>query len=215
MPVFRSGAGLVPAWSELEFFEIVELLPGQTLAFERRSAKEQLVVTSGHCRIACTDDSVEAGEGTVLEVSAPDDTFFIYEVPTETVVVRMCGHWEELTGDTGVFRVAAAEQPGNPGDPAPYQRNTAFDNHYHDCDAYWIIVEGHGVATSEGERYPVGPGDCVATRRGEHHDFPLVEEPITAVYLETTLYGQRRLGRLWEHRDGPAQPRVQPQANSY
>ncbi|MHB0855980.1 MAG: cupin domain-containing protein [Anaerolineae bacterium] len=206
MSVFRSGAESMPAWSELEFFEVVDLAPGQILAFERRSAKEKLVVASGHCRIAYTDDSIEAAEGTVLEVSAPDDTFFVYEVPTETVVVRMCGHWAEVTGGTGLFSVEATAEPGNPADPAPYERNTAFDNHYHDCDAFWIIVEGRGVAVSGGVSYPVGPGDCVATRRGEHHDLPLVEEPIRAVFLGTTLYGEHRLGHLWEHRDGPAQP---------
>ena len=62
---------------------------------------------------------------------------------------------------------------------------------------------------SEGRHYAVGPGDCVATRRGDHHDFPLAPEPVTAVYLETTLRGRRRRGHLWDHTHGPAEPHAE------
>ena len=95
----------------------------------------------------------------------------------------------------------------NRGDPVGYRKQTAFDNHYHDCDEYWILFEGSGVAASEGRLYDVGPGDCVATGMGHHHDFPIVREPVKAVYFETTMEGQRRRGHLWNHTHGAAEPR--------
>ena len=53
----------------------------------------------------------------------------------------------------------------------------------------------------------LGPGDCVATGMGHHHDFPIVVEPVRAVFFETTMQGRKRRGHLWNHRHGPAEPR--------
>ena len=93
------------------------------------------------------------------------------------------------------------------GDPVPYPKTTNFDCHYHDCDEYWILFEGSGTAVSEGNSYVVGAGDCVATGMGHHHDFPDVAERVQAVYFETTLAGQQRVGHLWDHTHGRAQPK--------
>ena len=41
---------------------------------------------------------------------------------------------------------------------------------------------------------------------GDYRDVPLAPEPVTAVYLETTLPGRRQRGHLWEHTHGPAEP---------
>ena len=59
-------------------------------------------------------------------------------------------------------------------------------------------------------KYEVSAGDGVATGMGHHHDFPLVSEPVRAVYLETT-YGGREAARLPQTRSthGKAQPRVE------
>jgi mannose-6-phosphate isomerase-like protein (cupin superfamily) len=59
---------------------------------------------------------------------------------------------------------------------------------------------------SENTLYDVGPGDCVATRMGHHHDFPAVTEPVLAIYFETTMRGKHRRGHLWERVHGPAFP---------
>jgi mannose-6-phosphate isomerase-like protein (cupin superfamily) len=90
-----------------------------------------------------------------------------------------------------------------------YRKETNFDSHYHDCDEYWIFFKGRGVAVSEGKHYEVAAGDCVATGMGHHHDFPLVYEPLEAVFFETTLEGQKRRGHLWEHTHGLAQPQAE------
>ena len=76
-----------------------------------------------------------------------------------------------------------------------------------DFDEYWIIVKGRGKAVTEGISYDILPGDCVATGMGHHHDLPQVFEFIQAVYFETTLEGQKRLGHLYNHADGPAHPK--------
>ena len=59
-----------------------------------------------------------------------------------------------------------------------------------------------------GKSFEVGPGDCVATGMGHHHDFPHVSEPIRAIYFETTLEGEKRRGHLWDHKHGAAQPQT-------
>ena len=38
---------------------------------------------------------------------------------------------------------------------------------------------GEGTVVSEGRHYQVGPGSCIATGMGHHHDFPLVTTPLT------------------------------------
>jgi len=119
----------------------------------------------------------------------------------------MCGRWGDETGGAGIFTVSKADNPSDRGDPIDYPKETNFDNHYHDCDEYWILFEGRGVAVSEGKRYEVGPGDCIVTGMGHHHDFPQVFEPVKAVYFETTIEGKKRRGHLWNHTHGPAEPK--------
>lgn len=210
MPVFQAGPNQAPEWCELEQFDIVRLTPGQTHVFPRLGHREKLVVGKGRCRASIGPEEVNAAEGAILEVG-PDVPYAQLKVVLcldEVTVVRMAGHWGEETGGCGLFGGAEVEEPSDPGDPADYEKRTAFDSHWHDCDEYWIILEGRGVAVSEGKRYQVGPGDCVATGMGHHHDMPLISEPIKAVYFETTLEGQKRLGHLWSHTHGEAQPKA-------
>jgi mannose-6-phosphate isomerase-like protein (cupin superfamily) len=53
----------------------------------------------------------------------------------------------------------------------------------------------------------VRPGDCVTIGMGHHHDFPLIDAPVKAVFFETTLEGAKRVGHLWNHTHGLAQPK--------
>jgi mannose-6-phosphate isomerase-like protein (cupin superfamily) len=114
----------------------------------------------------------------------------------------MSGSWFEPTGKSGVFRVRPTEAPTDRGDPVTYPKQTTFDSHYHDCDEFWVVVDGAGTAVTEGRHFEVESGDCVATKMGDHHDFPLVRVPIVAVFFETSLHGQQRLGHLWDHTHG-------------
>ena len=207
MPVFRSGPDQAPAWCELRFFDIVRLAPGQTHHFARVAPREKLIVGRGACRVRIGATEHEAPERTDLDLPTPDGAFEVVAVAEPTTLIRMAGTWGEDLGGAGVFGVRPSEDPRDRGDPVPYLKQTDFDAHYHDCDEYWIVFEGHGTAVSEGQHYPVGPGDCVATGMGHHHDFPAVSEPVRAVFFETTLEGQKRRGHLWEHTHGPAEPR--------
>jgi len=206
MPVFTSGTGLAPPWCELEYFNIRVVPQGGNHTYMRLGRKEKLIVGRGQCRVAIGDRTVDAGEGANLDL--PDDKggFHVVEAMTDCTLVRMCGRWGDEVGGSGIFTVADSDSPSDAGDPVDYPKRTCLDNHYHDCDEYWILFEGRGTVVSEGKSYEVGPGDCVATGMGHHHDLPIVVEPVRAVYFETTMEGAQRPGHLWAHTHGPAQP---------
>jgi mannose-6-phosphate isomerase-like protein (cupin superfamily) len=207
VPVFTSGEGLAPDWCEMSFFETVTLGRGDRRLFERVSPKEKVIVCLGQCRLGTEGERTVARAGGNLDRPETADHWEVDEVTEHTVLVRMCGQWGEVTGASGLFSVRESLAPHDRGDPVPYPKATDFDCHYHDCDEYWIIWEGRGLAVSEGQFYDVGPGDCVATGMGHHHDFARADEPVRAVYFETTLEGAKRLGHLREHTHGPARPR--------
>jgi mannose-6-phosphate isomerase-like protein (cupin superfamily) len=208
MPVFRSNEA-PPGWCELRFFEIVELAPGATHAFARLAPKEKLVVGRGACRVRVRAAEHEATEKAILDLTDEGERFEIVAIEEPTTLIRMGGDWGEELGGCGLFAVREIEQPSDAGDPVSYPKRTSFDAHYHDCDEYWILFEGRGIAVSESKHYEVEPGDCVATGMGHHHDFPLVGEPVRAVFFETTMQGRKRRGHLWTHTHGPAEPQVE------
>ncbi len=67
--------------------------------------------------------------------------------------------------------------------------------HFHDCNEYWIIIEGTGVATSEGRSYDLGPGDMLLTKQGDEHSL-LVTEKMVAVYFYGVIPPGGRIGHL-------------------
>ena len=139
-------------------------------------------------------------------MGGPDKHFAVLDVREPTVLVHLCGTWGEETGGSALSRVREIADPVERGDPVTYPKRSSIDNHYHDCDEYSIVLEGRGTVVSEGRHYDVGPGDCVATGMGHHHDFPLAPAPVKAVFFETTLAGQCRRGHLWNHTHGLAAP---------
>lgn len=204
MPVFTSRKDATPEWCEMEYFEIVTLLPGETHVFERAGTKEKLILSRGRCRLRYAGQVVDIAEGTNLDLV--DGVFIVDNVVSETVLVRMCGRWGDETGGSGLFRLKAGAKGEDTGDAVEYPKDYPFDNHFHDCDEYWIIIEGRGVTSSEGKLYELGPGDCLATGMGYHHDFPKVYETVLGVFFETTLEGKKRRGHLWEHKHGKVEP---------
>ena len=207
MPVFKSGEDRSPTWCELTYFDIVNLSPGQRHTFERLGKREKLVVGQGQCHIVCNEQTTLTEKGVSLDLVSEDGQFEVTGALSNTTLIRMCGCWGDQVGCSGLFAVNKHNHPSDGGDPVNYPKETNFDNHYHDCDEYWILFAGRGVVVSEGKHYEVGVGDCVATGMGHHHDFPQVFEPVEAVYFETTLERQKCLGHLWNHTYGKAQPR--------
>ena len=207
MPVFQSGFGQAPAWCELEYFEILSLLPGGSRELLWRGRKEKLFAGEGNCTIMIAGRKRRLVEGQHIDLPSPVGYLHITTADQPTILVRIAGRWGEETGGCGVFTLEPGTVSRNTGDPVDYPRTIDFDVHYHDCDEYWIIFAGQGTVMTEGRHYTVGPGACVATGMGHHHDFVRVEEPVRGVYFETTLEGKKRLGHLWDHTHGPAQPR--------
>ena len=206
MPVFRSAKGAAPAWCQMQYFDIVRLDKGQTYEYGRDGQMEKLIVARGCVRVRCADGPIEAQEGANFDIGPADAPFAVLAVAEPAVLVRMCGQWGEECGGSGLLRVENCAEPADKGDAVDYEKRTNLDSHYHDCDEYWILYEGRATAVSEGTFYAVEAGDCLATGMGFHHDMPLADEPVRAVYFETTLEGQKRRGHLWDHTHGTAQP---------
>jgi mannose-6-phosphate isomerase-like protein (cupin superfamily) len=208
VPVFQSGPGRAPSWSELEFFEIVRLASGEAHEFKRIGAKEKLIVGAGACRIAVDAGRGEpAEEGANLDLGVATGSFRVAEIRQATTLIRMCGRWDDDLGGSGLFPGVMVADPHDGGDVVDYPKQTNFDRHFHDCDEHWIVFEGSGEVITEGKRFSVAPGDCIATGMGHHHDMPIVHDPIRAVFFETTMEGQKRRGHLWDHKHGAAEPR--------
>ena len=205
MPIIKSGEDNAPTWCGLKYFEVVMLAQGETRDFARRGKREKIIVGAGSCEIRFGAEVVAGEVGTNVDLLRADDHFAVRAVDDPATLVWMCGDWEEETS-SGIFTVVESDRREDRGDAVDYAKETSFDRHYHDCDEYWILFEGSGVAVSEGRSYEVGPGDCVATGMGFHHDFPIVHQPVESVYFETGLEGRKRRGHLWEHTHGPAVP---------
>lgn len=207
MPVFGPGPDQAPPWCELEQFDIVDLAPGETYRFDRRSRRELIIVTDGDCRLAAGDAVIIGRRGVMMELPTDAGTFEVTHTVRPTTLVRMAGRWGDDYRGAGLFIVGEGDNRSKPGDPVEYPKTTRFDNHYHDLDEYWIFYEGRGVVYSEGIRYDVGPGDCIATGTGHHHDVSEVFDPVLrGVWLETTPLREKRRGHLWEHTHGAAVP---------
>jgi mannose-6-phosphate isomerase-like protein (cupin superfamily) len=209
MPVFQSGPNQAPSWCELKSFDIVELNPGENHSFERLGPKEKLIVGKGKCRVRFGGEAVDAAERTNLDIIDNGIAFGVDEVKEPTTLIRMCGDWGEELGGSGLFSADKPEERQEErGEPVDYPKETNFDAHWHDCDEYWILFEGSGTAVTEGIHFEVKAGDCVATGMGHTHDFPIVNEPVRAVYFETTMMGEKRRGHLWSHTHGPPEPKA-------
>lgn len=199
MPVLHGDMGDRPDWCELERYEITSLPSGGEFTWRASHERNKMVVVDGLCR----SGGHSLGRGRSLDVPAGEHVITCDDAATW---VLLGGHWGDDCGGAGIFTVARAEEPADIGDPVTYPKHTTFDRHYHDCDEYWILVSGRGTAVSEDVIHEVGPGDCVATRMGHHHDFSEVTEPVSAIFFETTMRGMKRRGHLWEHSHGPAVP---------
>ena len=207
MPIFKSGKDFVPSWCEVEDFEFISLSLDDRKTLDRRGEREAFVVCRGTVLIETTVASAHLLEGSTFEVKDADtDKVNLRACSQQAYVCRVIGHWKSITS-SGVFTVETAEPPSSDS-PYDYEKTTDFDNHYHDCDEYWFFFEGNGKAVSEGKFYDVGPGDCIATGMGWHHDVASVEaDGIKAVYFEGTLEGRKRTGHLWEPKHGKAKPK--------
>ena len=73
--------------------------------------------------------------------------------------------------------------------------------HYHDTNEYWVIIEGRGTCTTEGDTYEIGPGDVVLTKGGDEHAL-VVTESMVAVYIYGRLGPGDTLGHKHKEHSG-------------
>lgn len=215
MPVVNIDQQRFPGWCELHRFDIFHIEEGETTKVQWTSPQCKIVNVVGNITINDSGFTRNAAWDAPRDL-APQNRHAVIQAGTHgALFVLLEGTWSAQTGGSGVFGVSATTRPENRGDPAPNPRNTSFDNHFHDCDEYWIIIEGAGTACTEGNCYDVAAGDCIITGAGDHHDFPQVFSfPVRAVFFETSLVGQQRTGHLWEHTHGLAIPQRNPGTNS-
>ena len=208
MPVFRSH-DRPPAWCELRSFEIIDLGQAGAAGRRRTEPRERLLVTAGTVQLAGGASSIVLKESQFLDLDAyPDFTEWTATACSRAAqLTRLSGRWGQHVSGCGIFRVTSEEDVPNNGDPVDYPKKTRVDAHYHDCDEYWVLLEGRASVIVGGRAFAMGPGDCVGIGMGHHHDMPIVHEPVKAVFFETTLEGLKRVGHLWNHTHGLAEPR--------
>ncbi len=201
MPLINCSEDMMPSWSDLDFIDVINLNEGEIRSFISTSAREMYFVGDGICKMIINRKISYAQRGHTFKIESLNSTIKV-KAETDCVIIVIGGHWEGLTGTHGIFTLDNSDNPKNEGDPTDYPRKTDFDNHYHDCDEYWVIFKGSGNAISGGKKYELKPGYCLATRMGEHHDIPEVYEEIVAVWFESSLKGLMREGHLWVHKHG-------------
>ena len=205
MTVLQSGQE-APKWCELHRFELIPLALGATMERRPETASERLIGTAGTTQVKQGSRSVLLKEGQFLDMDPNGGVWTGMGASEGAGIVRLMGAWGPDIAGCGIFRVKPATGPETKGDPVSYAKNTAIDSHYHDCDEYWIVLDGTGGAVVGDRHHAMAPGDCLCIGMGHHHDFPLTDTEVKAVFFETTLHGRKRIGHLWNHTHGQAQP---------
>ncbi|WP_409190576.1 cupin domain-containing protein [Bradyrhizobium sp. RDM4] len=206
MSVFRSGEQ-PPGWCELSGFELIELTEPRSIPFTAQ--KQRLLVTRGKCRLAGRNGAQVISEGQFWEMDKANAPFTVDVGDGKAQVIIFFGKWGTELGGCGIFKMTSSTPEWEKGDPVSYPKSTTFDSHYHDCDEYWVIIEGAGTVVVGSRSFEVAAGDCVPIGMGHHHDLPQVRADVKGAYFETTLEGQKRFGHLWEHKHGPAEVRTE------
>ena len=202
---FRSG-GKPPAWCELKGFETLAVDGVGRMPLRRQAMRERVLVTASAIQLFCRGRSQVLSEKQFFDLPHDIGDYWLTAVRPGAEVIRLMGAWGDELGGCGIFSARNEENPADRGDRVDYPKYTSVDSHYHDCDEYWIGLEGSGEAIVGNRRIRFGAGDCVPIRAGHRHDLPNAPDGIRAVFFETTLIGQKRVGHLWEHTHGPAVP---------
>ena len=121
--------------------------------------------------------------------------------------LRLSGNWSREIAGCGLWTMENDPNATDQGDPVDYPKETRMDSHYHDYDEYWFLLEGAATVVVADQSVEAVAGDCIAISAGHHHDMPQVKETMVGAFFETSLIGRKRLGHLWNHTHGPAEPR--------
>lgn len=189
-----------PAWSDVKSFSLHDVgLHAERLATVGHRGR--LLVTSGSCQVRQGARSQVLREGQFV---ALDKGSAMLTANSPAQAILFDGTWGDELGGCGLFRAENVTQPADRGDLVSYPKRTNIDAHYHDCQEFWLLLEGEAGVVVDGQHLSMRPGDCLPIPMGAMHDMPDAPKPVKAVYFETTLRGQKRTGHLWKHTHGPA-----------
>lgn len=206
MPVFGKDSYDPPNWCELRRYTIFDGKTATDRIVTTSYPKAILLVTDGICRVVRVGIEAVLRERDTIPLSANIGDLRVLGSDGAFRCMLFEGNWGNDIGGCGLFFYAADTPRKFASDPVPYERTSNFDAHYHDCDEYWMILEGEGTVVVGGVHHDIGPGDCVVTGAGHHHDIPHIRKPICSAFLETTLEHPRRRGHLHNYEDGIAVP---------
>ncbi|MCM8768198.1 MAG: cupin domain-containing protein [Candidatus Omnitrophica bacterium] len=207
MPVVSLEKNNFPAWCEVEEIKPISLKAGEEKAFPLSREKQMILVCQGQLFVNAGQFQAQLPERACLCLGKElTREVVIHSSSGSSLALLVSGHWQSLSG-AGIFTVRNGKPPAGDS-PYDYWKTTTSDNHYHDSDAYWVILQGRCQVASEGKFYPVKPGDCVVTGRGWHHDIVslIYDESATVAWFTGTLEGKKRPGHLYQTRDGQAEP---------
>lgn len=189
-----------PVWSDVKSFSCHDCgSNGQVLTV--RGPRARLLVTAGGCQVRQGSGSQVLREGQFVALE-PGELVLAANGPAQAVVFE--GSWGDELGGCGLFRAENVAAPADRGDPVAYPKHTNIDAHFHDCQEFWLLLEGAATVVVDGQHLQMQPGDCLPIPMGAMHDMPDAPKPVKAVYFETTLRGRKRTGHLWQHTHGPA-----------
>ena len=204
MGIFRSGEA-PPAWCELRRFSIERPAGGTRLDHARAEPRERLLVTRGRCCVRWSGRAMVLRAGQFLDPVADDWT--VDGITDDAELLRLSGRWGEEIAGCGIWTLQNEAGATHSGDPVAYPKRTRLDPHYHDYDEYWFVLDGAATVVVSGRAAKVAAGDAVSIGMGHHHDMPEVDGVMRGAFFETTVEGRKRLGHLWNHTHGVAEPR--------
>lgn len=190
-----------PAWSDVKSFSWYDLAASAEQPIGVRGPRARLLVTAGGCQMRQGSRSQVLREGQFVPLE-PGEAVLAANAAAQAVVFE--GNWGEELGGCGLFRAENVAAPADRGDPVTYAKHTNIDAHYHDCQEFWLLLEGAATVVVDGQHLRMQPGDCLPIPMGAMHDMSDAPRPVKAVYFETTLRGLKRTGHLWQHTHGPA-----------
>ncbi len=79
-----------------------------------------------------------------------------------------------------------------------YAKGSQCDLHSHDCDEYWFILYGKGIARVGNEQGEVGHGDAVFTPMATKHQFTALTDNVCMLWMYGELKGRKRVGHVHE-----------------
>ena len=199
--IIRQGMPF-PAWCEVKSFSQIDLAAAGEADFAVRGPRGRLLATAGSFQVRQGNRSQVLREGQFFELESGPGSVGRSTGPAQALLFD--GAWGTELGGCGVFRAENVASPSDRGDPVTYPKRTTIDAHYHDCDEYWVLLEGRAGIVLDGEHAAMQAGDCFLIPMGAMHDMPDAPEPVKAVYFESSLRGQKRTGHLWQHTHGPA-----------